>query len=128
MWLPIVLPGSVPLLGVLTINNPSGISTVADLTIEGTLGLAGGNLDAGSATVTMGPAGSVVRGIGWAIGRLQKLVAVGAAVAVTFEVGDASAYAPADVVFDSVVIGGLLTTSTTPGDHPALAGSRSSRR
>ena len=78
---------------------------VADLTIEGTLGLAGGNLDAGSSTVTIGPAGC-----GRARDRLGHRTAPEAgapsarAVAVTFEVGDATAYAPADVVFDTVVI------------------------
>ncbi len=119
----IVLPASVSTLGTLTINTPAGVSMLADLTIEGILGLAASNLDAGSSTVTIGPAGSVVRGTGWVIGQLQKPVAVGSAVAVSFEVGDASVYAPAAVTFDSVAIGGLLTTSTTSGDHPALASS-----
>ena len=119
----IIVPTSVPVLGTLRINNPSGVSLVADLTVDVTLDLAAGDLDTGSSVVTIGPAGSVVRGTGWVIGRLQKPVAVGANVAVTFEVGDATAYSPADVVFDNVVIGGLLTGSTTTGDHPALPGS-----
>ena len=119
----IVVPASVPVLGTLRINNPAHVSMVADLTVEVTLDLATGHLDTGSSVVTIGPAGAVVRGTGWVNGRLQKPVTNGTNVAVTFEIGDATAYAPADVVFDNVVIGGLLTGSTTGGDHPALASS-----
>jgi uncharacterized repeat protein (TIGR01451 family) len=119
----IVVPSSVPVLGTLRINNPSNVSLVADLTVEVTLDLAAGHLDTGSSVVTIGPAGSVVRGTGWVNGRLQKPVTNGSNVAVTFEIGDATVYTPADVVFDNVVSGGLLTGSTTGGDHPALAGS-----
>ena len=119
----IVVPSSVPVLGTLRINNPSSVSLVADLTVDVTLDLAAGHLDTGSSVVTIGPAGAVVRGTGWVNGQLQKPVTNGTNVAVTFEIGDATAYAPADVVFDNVVIGGLLTGSTTGAITRQLASS-----
>ena len=59
---------------------------------------------------------------GHIVGNLRKYVATGSPT-MTFEVGDATTYAPATLSFSIVAIAGDLTVSTTPGDHSALASS-----
>ena len=87
----------------------------------GTFTLGGGNLDAGTHVLSIGPAGSVSRTSGHVVGQLQKWVPVGAGVTVQFEIGDATAYAPISVTFGTVSVTGQLTAFTTPGEHPNIA-------
>src|SRR5262249_48800298 len=57
-------------------------------------------------------------------GNLQKNVpAPPGAVSRTFEVGDASAYAPATIAFTNVTTAGNLTVKATAGMHPDVANS-----
>ncbi len=98
----ISLPSSVSQLSALTLNNPSGLATQADLTIGATLTLTTGRLDAGANTVVVGAGGTVVRTGGWVVGRLQKHAAVGSGVGLTFEIGDATRFAPVDIAFGTV--------------------------
>ncbi len=119
----ITVPSSVVLLRALTLSNANGLALQADLTIGGTLTLTSGRLDAGVNTVIVGSGGVVVRTAGWVVGRLQKPVAAGSAVAVVFEIGDATRYTPAAVTFGTVTTPGALTASTTAGDHPDIANS-----
>ena len=129
----IAVPTSVMLLGTLTLNNANGLSALADVTINGALTLTTGRLDAGVSTIVIGPAGTVVRTGGWVVGRLEKYAAAGAAVGLTFEIGDAARYTPVTVAFGTITTPGDLTASTTTGDHPnvassGVAGSRSVNR
>ena len=119
----ISVPTSVSLLGALTLNNANGLSASADLTIGGTLTLTTGRLDAGAATIIVGPGGSVVRTGGWVVGRLEKHANTGTAVGITFEIGDTVRYTPVSIAFGTVTTPGDLTASTTPGDHPDVANS-----
>ena len=129
----ISIPTSVSQLGALTLNNANGLSASADLTIGGTLTLTTGRLDAGAATIIIGPGGSVVRTGGWVVGRLEKHANAGTAVAITFEIGDVVRYTPVTIAFGTVTTPGDLTAWTTPGDHPdvvnsGVAGNRSVNR
>lgn len=119
----IVIPSNVGDLLNLAIANASGAALAGPLAVEGVLTLGGGNLDAGSEVVSIGPAGVVSRTSGHVIGQLRKWAPAGSGVMLTFEVGDATAYAPINVVIGTVGVSGQLTASTTPGEHPAIAAS-----
>ncbi len=119
----IVLPSSVAQLNNLTLNNANGLGLQADLAILGTLTLTTGPLTTGPSTLSIAPGGSVVRTGGRVNGSLRKHVPAGAGTTLTFEVGDATRYAPVSVVFGTVTTAGELTASTTSGDHPLIAGS-----
>ena len=115
------IPASIPDLLNLHIANPQGVTLDADLVIHGTLSLDGGNLIADPFTVAVASTGSVARTIGHVVGRLQKAIPAGGALAVTFEVGDLVAYAPVDVSWSAVSIGGTLAVATRPGDDSGLS-------
>ena len=119
----IVLPNSISQLDALTVNNASGVALQGDLAILSTLTLTSGPLTTGSWTVAIPSGGTVVRTGGRVNGHLQKYVAAGAGTSVTFEIGDATRYAPVTVVFGTVALAGDLTASTTAGDHPDVAAS-----
>ena len=119
----IVMPSSVSQLLGLTLSNASGLSLQVDLTVGGTLTLTSAPLDAGVNTVVIAPGGTVVRTGGRVVGNLRKHIAAGSAIGLTFEVGDATRYTPAAVVFGTVTTPGELTVRTTPGDHPDIANS-----
>ena len=119
----IVLPSSVAQLNNLTLNNTNGLGLQADLAVLGTLTLTNGPLTTGPYTLRIAPGGSVVRTGGRVNGYLQKHVPAGAGTALTYEVGDATRYAPVSVVFGTVTTAGELTASTTSGDHPLIASS-----
>jgi hypothetical protein len=50
-------------------------------------------------------------------------VPLGAGAAVTFEIGDATTYAPLSLVFGMVSGSGTVTASTTAGEHPDIGAS-----
>lgn len=66
--------------------------------------------------------GNVSRTNGHINGNFQKYIATGPT-SKTFEVGDASDYAPVSVVFGNVSSAGNLTAKTTDNDHPDIANS-----
>ncbi|MGH2427799.1 MAG: hypothetical protein ACRDGV_02760, partial [Candidatus Limnocylindria bacterium] len=115
------LPASVADLANLTITNPSGVALDAPLTIHGALSLDGGNLIARPYLVSIAPGGGVARVGGHVIGRLQKPVAAGGALALIFEVGDEGGYTPAEVTWASVATDGRLTVAAVSDDHAELA-------
>ena len=117
----IVIPSSVTDLLDLTVDNASGVSLAADLTVNGTLDLTSGPIFTGVNTLVVAPGGSVTRTSGHVAGNLRKTMPVGSPVALAFEVGDATSYAPVAVSFDTVSVAGTLTASTTPGEHPDVA-------
>jgi hypothetical protein len=108
--------------GGLKINNSSGVTLSGNVTVNGTLTLASGNITTGSNKVIISSTGTVSRTSGHIVGNLQKNVATGAT-SRTFEVGDASNYTPVSVSFASVTTAGDLTASTTAGDHPNIGSS-----
>ena len=116
----IVIPSSLTTLLDLSISNANGVALAGPLTVEGTVTLGGGNLDAGSDVLSIGPAGIVSRITGHVVGALQKWVAPGSGVSATYEIGDATAYAPLALTFGTVSVTGQLTASTTPGEHPGV--------
>ena len=116
----IVIPSSLGALLNLTITNANGAALAGPLNVVGTFALGGGNLDAGTHVLSIGPAGSVSRTSGHVVGRLEKWVPVGSGVTVLYEIGDALAYAPISVTFGTVGVMGQMTAFTTPGDHPSI--------
>ena len=119
----IVIPSSLATLLNLTITNANGAALAGPLSVAGTLTLSGGNVNTTGNLLSIGPAGGVVRTSGHVIGRLRKWAPLGSGVSLTFEIGDASAYAPMSLTFGTVSVSGQLTGSTTPGEHPSIASS-----
>ncbi len=110
------------------INNAAGVNLNANRTINGTLSFTTGNLITGANTMIMSSTGTVsgaAQGTGWVAGNLQKNVATGASVSRTFEIGGATTYRPATVLFASVSTAGNLvaTVSQSAGNHPQIANS-----
>ncbi len=105
-----------------TIDNPSGVTLPADVTVGGTLALTHGLVATGASRLIMGSSGSVARTDGYVVGRFQKAVPTGAP-ALTFEIGDATQYAPLDIAFTGVTSSGDLLASVTSADHPDIANS-----
>jgi fibronectin-binding autotransporter adhesin len=106
--------------GGLKINNASGVTLSGNVTVNGTLTLASGNVTTSSNKVIISSTGSVSRTSGQVVGNLQKNFGTGSNVSRTFEIGDASNYTPVTVVFTSVTVAGDLIASTTAGDHPNI--------
>ncbi|MFA7309150.1 MAG: hypothetical protein WC045_03780 [Patescibacteria group bacterium] len=107
--------------GGLKINNTSGVTTAGNLTVNSVLELTAGIVTTGANTVTVGTTGSVSRTSGYIIGNLAKNTGTGT-VTKTFEVGTATAYAPATIQFGNVTTSGILTATTTDGDHASITG------
>ncbi len=106
----------------LTIADAAGIILGSDISVTGVLTLTTGIVATGSQTLIVASGGSVSRTSGHVNGNLRKSVATGSP-SLTFEVGDASTYAPVALTFASVTSAGTLTASTTAGDQPQLASS-----
>ena len=116
----IVVPTSISTLGALTLSNANGVALAGPLTVATTLTLTSGAVNTGGNVLSIGPAGSVVRTSGRVNGPLQKWVPIGSGVSVTFQIGDATTYAPITLTFGTVSVTGQLTASTTPGEHPSI--------
>ncbi|MET0637135.1 MAG: hypothetical protein ABWZ25_13985 [Chitinophagaceae bacterium] len=110
----------------LTINKTTGSVVLSSgITVNATLNFTGGNIQTGVNTLVMPSTGTVTgaaQNTGWVNGKLQKYIAAGPA-SKSFEVGDATSYAPVSLEFSDVTTGGNLTASTVAGDHPALSSS-----
>lgn len=105
----------------LTINNTNGVTlSSVDIQVTGALTFTMGNLTTGTRNVYVPTGGSVVRTSGFVVGNLQKDVPTGASSSLTFEVGTGTTYAPVDLIFTTVGTGGILTCSSTAGDHPDI--------
>jgi hypothetical protein len=119
----IVIPSSLPVLANLTLDNPNGAALAGPMTIGSLLTLTDGVLDAGAWVVVIDPAASVARTTGHVAGALQKTIPLGAGVTVTFEIGDATTYAPVGLLFGMVSGSGTITAFTVPGEHPNIGSS-----
>ena len=106
----------------LTVNGGGvSLTTSGQITVDGTLALVQGVLNAGTGNVSIGPIGSVLRTAGHVAGALRKPVPIGIGLAVTFEIGDVAVYTPVTVTFGAVTVPGSMVASSVPGDHPAVA-------
>ena len=110
----------------LTINNSGGISLNSDITVNQTLAFSNGKITTGANLVTIAPGGSIsgASSTRYVNGNLKKRVNISAGTGnQTYEVGDASVYAP---VSFSTISGSQhfdITSNTTAGVHPQLASS-----
>ena len=113
----------------LTLNNTNGLSLNDDLTITGTLTFTNGKITTGSKKVIVGVAGTAGSVSGAAAGKyvygnLQKFIANTLSTTSTFDIGDATNYAPVSLAFTGTPSGsGSITASTTSGDHAQIASS-----
>ncbi|MGH2483518.1 MAG: beta strand repeat-containing protein, partial [Candidatus Limnocylindria bacterium] len=119
----IVIPSSLPALANLTLDNPNGAALAGPITIGNLLTLTNGVLDAGAWVVIIDPAASVARTAGHVNGALQKTIPIGANMTATFEIGDATTYAPVSLLFGAVSGSGTVTAFTVPGEHPNIGSS-----
>ena len=103
--------------GSLTLNN--------NRTIDKLLSFTNGTISTGTYILTLS-AGGTVTGAGTANyvnGSFEKGIGAGTA-SISFEVGDASIYAPIVIDFYGTTNGvGTITASTTSGDHPQVSSS-----
>jgi fibronectin-binding autotransporter adhesin len=103
----------------LTINRGAGVSIGSDLTISTALNLTNGVVNMGSNTMIITSGATVARTSGWINGNLRKNIATGGPTR-TYEVGDATNYTPATLVFTSVTTAGdIVVKAYAPAStHP----------
>ncbi|HAP37073.1 MAG TPA: hypothetical protein DCQ28_14525 [Bacteroidetes bacterium] len=106
------------------INDALGATSSSDITVNGTLTLTNGVFGMGTNTLVIGSSGTTVQTLGYVNGKMRKTIPLNALPqTITFEVGDASVYAPVTLTFNAVSVGGTLTVSTTGADHPLILSS-----
>lgn len=109
--------------GGIIINNTNGVTLDSNHAVSSNLTFLNGIINTGTAILSLTP-DAIVSGAGpgkYVNGNLQKGVAAGS-VSKTFEIGDASIYAPVTIVFTGTVsAGGNITAKTTNGDHPNIS-------
>ncbi len=106
----------------LTFDNPGGVTMTGNVVVAGTLNLASGIVSAGANTIEVASGGSTSRTTGHVNGVLRKHVGPGVDNE-TFEIGDASQYAPVDVAGASYASEFPLDAVTTAGDHASIGSS-----
>ncbi len=110
------LPSSV---SSLTVNNALGVTLSGNVQVNGTLAFTSGKLTTEANVAALGTGGTISgAGAGKYInGNLKKTMNSGAD-SKTFEIGDATSYAPVAVSGASYAAPFDLTAKTTVGDHP----------
>jgi prepilin-type N-terminal cleavage/methylation domain-containing protein len=104
----------------LTLNNSTGLTITANETVSNSLTLTSGKITTGSNMVILSYASGTITSASntkYIIGNLQKKVAAGSSVSVTFEVGTTGGYEPVTVVFTTVNAAGSLAVGSTSGKH-----------
>ncbi len=105
----------------LELNDALGATASTNVTVNGTLTMTNGAFGMGSNTMTIGSSGSTVQTLGYVNGKLEKTISVNTLPqSYTFEVGDATTYAPVSLTFNAVSVAGTLTVNTTGGNHPLI--------
>ncbi|MBS0011198.1 MAG: T9SS type A sorting domain-containing protein [Bacteroidales bacterium] len=111
--------------GGLIIDNSNGVTLNGGRTIDYALTFVNGILSTGLNNLTLS-AGGTVSGAGagrYVNGNFEKGIAAGTTT-MTFEIGDASVFAPVALNFsDPITIAGTISCSTTAGDHPQIGSS-----
>jgi len=97
-----------------------GAGIVYAVGANGSVGLNGRNVAAGSNTLALSPGAAFSAGGGRVIGRLRKNVAPGAT-SVPFEIGTATDPTPVTLSFTTVTAPGDITVRSELGDHPQVA-------
>ena len=117
-------PATMPAGNGVIIDNASGVSlpVSSSKTINGSLTLTSGNITTGANTLSISSTGSVSRTSGHVIGNLQRAIPSGAS-SMTFDLGDASNYTPATLVFATGTNAGNLTASVSPATQGQLSSS-----
>jgi hypothetical protein len=113
------VPASVSDLAELSIQTAEAVTLDAPLALHVRLRLDGGNLVADGHLVRIVSGATVSRTSGHVIGTLEKPIASGGPLTVTFEIGDASGYAPIVARWNAVGLDGALAASTAVGDDDA---------
>ncbi|HEY3103813.1 MAG TPA: kelch repeat-containing protein, partial [Pyrinomonadaceae bacterium] len=105
----------------LTINstNTPAATLDANLTVNGTLTLSGGNITTGANTMIIGSGGTISRTSGYIVGALQRNIAADNYMGnpLTWEVGTSTSYNPVQITFPTVNTGGNFTVRANTGDH-----------
>jgi peptidase C25-like protein len=118
------LPASFTPYNNLTINNAAGATLSSAVTVNGTLTLAGGNVDAGANTLAISASGSISRTSGYILGNLKKTFS--AAGSFIYPVGTANGYSPVDTTITAGT--GDLMVRAVQGPQPVLDPSKSLQR
>ena len=106
----------------LAFDNPAGVALTNFVVVTGSLELESGVVSTGPNYVAVGPGGTTSRTAGHVNGTLRKIIGPGAD-SETFEIGDATVYAPVDVAGGSYGLAFQLEASTAPGDHANITSS-----
>lgn len=109
--------------GGIIVDNSFGVTLNNNRTINSSLTFINGRFNTGSYTMSLSSSAGVINaGPGRYInGNLQKGISPGT-VSKTFEIGDASVYAPVVLSFNGTIISeGTITAKTTAGDHPNIS-------
>ncbi|MEI7502083.1 MAG: MBG domain-containing protein [Paludibacter sp.] len=121
------LPSLSSVLSALTINNANGVTLSANATVSGVLTLTAGKITTGSNVLTIGAPGSVSGGSAssYIYGNLKKLIAASTNPSMSFEIGDATRYAPVNLALVGTISNstGSIHASTASGDHAQIASS-----
>ena len=109
----------------LTVNNTAGVQLGGNANINGALTFTNGKITTGTHSLILGNS-ATVNGAGsgkYVYGNLVKGIAT-ATTTKTFEIGDASVYAPVTLGFAGNTNGtGSITANTTAVDHPNIGSS-----
>ncbi len=117
----------------LTVNNSTGVILGSNQTITGTLTFTNGLISTGPYSLIVGSAGNSGTITGAAAGRyvygtLNRYVPNGTNPSVTFNIGDATTYAPVSIGFTGTVTGsGYLTASTVAAKPDVESGLNQNR-
>ncbi len=109
----------------LVINNAAGVNLLSNLSLSTPLTFTSGRVNTGGSTLAIAAAGALSgagAGTGWVNGNLKRNLAAGST-SRTFDVGDATTYAPVTVAMNGAASALDLTASTKAGDHANLASS-----
>lgn len=115
---------SITIFNNLVLDNSSGLQLNSDENhvINGTLTFTNGKIITGTRILVLGSSSAVsgANNSNYIYGNLRKIIAA-ATTAKTFEIGDATAYTPVELVFSGTTnAGGYITAYTTTGDHPEV--------
>ena len=106
----------------LTLNNPTGLSIYNNVAVSNNITFTNGKITTGANILSLTSALATVTGAGagkYVYGNLQKVI--NGNTATTFDIGDASKYAPVTLTFTgSTNTAGSIMANTTNTDHPNI--------
>ncbi len=107
----------------LVVNNSNGINLSGNIIVEGTLTFTSGKINTGAFNVILGTSASVAgAGAGkYVNGNLRRMIPATANLTTTFDIGDATTYAPVTVTFVGTPSGASSINASTSVAAPAVA-------